>query len=98
QNIVAADYFAKAISNPNQLLVLALLKDELIGVASGHPKRLRRPSVCLETAEADWISDSLKKGEPNHEGSQPKKALLDKFPQHNPDRSPPWRLATRLWL
>jgi GNAT superfamily N-acetyltransferase len=36
KNIVAADYFAKAISNPAQFLVLALLKGELIGVASAR--------------------------------------------------------------
>lgn len=36
QNLVTADYFATAIANPDQLLVLALLKGELIGVASAR--------------------------------------------------------------
>lgn len=36
ENLVTADYFAKATSNPEQFLVLALLKGELIGVASAR--------------------------------------------------------------
>ncbi len=36
KNIVPVDYFAQTISSPEQLVVLALRKDELIGVASAR--------------------------------------------------------------
>ena len=36
KNLVTADYFAQAISNPDQHLVLALLNGELLGVATAR--------------------------------------------------------------